>query len=56
MSLRGEGVLDVYLAFSIFCIPSGGLFVYFPLHVYVHIRASSPRMNTSAIHNTNHLK
>jgi hypothetical protein len=39
------------LAFVYYCIPSGGLFVYFSFHVHVYIQASGPLMNTSAIPN-----
>jgi hypothetical protein len=42
----------IYVLVFLFLCSFRGLFVYFPLHVHVYIRASSSQMNISAIHNT----
>jgi hypothetical protein len=40
----------MYISFS-FILFLRRIFIYFPLHVHVYIRASGPLMNTSAIRN-----
>jgi hypothetical protein len=44
----------MYISFFIIVFFMGS-FVYFSLHVHIYIRASNPRINTSAIHIKKHV-